>query len=156
MTLHLGILARGHHEWKRTDGKGQVTHWIYPEATKFSNPASKAKLDWEDDDSYYQETGLRLWKIFREEPELLEDGIVILYQCGVKGANNGARDAIVNEGLEHFCAVYNEDTGEYELQAKGTAPYKHPTKIGTLRNEITARRIGPFSGLTKTSQAGFN
>ena len=80
MTLHLGILARGHHEWKRTDGKGQVTHWIYPEATKFSNPASKAKLDWEDDDSYYQETGLRLWKIFREEPELLEDGIVILYK----------------------------------------------------------------------------
>ncbi len=120
MTLHLGIINREHHDWKKTDGSGPVSHWIFdnPEG-KIPEPASNERLDPESKESYYQKTRKVLWQIYAEEPELLEDGTVILYQCGVKGANNGCRDAIEAEGFAHACAIFDESTNQYNLQPKG-------------------------------------
>ena len=154
MTLHLGILQRGHHEWKRTDGNGEVTHWIFlPEDGKIPNPAHQNKLEPTHEESYFQVTRRVLREIYEEEPELFEDDLVILYQCGLKGANNGCRDAIEAEGFEHLCAVFDEASGEYNLQAKGTL---HRSQTPLWKSIQDARPVVPLASLRSTTPSGFN
>ena len=154
MTLHLGIINREHHEWNRTDGNGTVTHWIFDEKEgKITEPAHQDRLEPASEESYFQRTRRVLRRIHEEEPELLEDGLVILYQCGVKGANNGTRDAIEAEGFEHLCAVFDQNTGQYNLQAKGVLKRGERT---IMEDILDARPVVPFSSLKKTSPSGFN
>jgi hypothetical protein len=136
----------------RTDGDGEVTHWIYlPDDGKITNPAHQEKLEPTQEESFFQVTRRVLRKIYEEEPELFEDDLVILYQCGLKGANNGCRDAIEAEGFMHLCAVFDEASGLYNLQAKGTL---NRTETPLWKSIQDARLVVSFSSLRSTTPTG--
>lgn len=147
MTLHILTMPRPGHTFETNDGE-DITHSMY-DGKKIANPVEQKKLEPSEVDSYFQKARRRLHEIYDEEPELFDDGIVILYATGLTPAVLGARDAIIEEGLNCLVGIWDRDDECYNMQAQGVI----------LRNEKSiaekiydARPVVPFSSLRSTTE----
>lgn len=147
MTLHILTMPRPGHTFETNDGDAITRHFF--DGAKIANPVEQDKLEPSSENSYFRKARGRLQAIYEEEPELFEDGLVILYATGLTPAVLGARDATIAEGLECLVGIWDRDDECYNMQAQGVI----------LRNEKSiaekiydARPVVPLSSLRCTTE----
>ena len=133
--------------FETNDGDAITRHFF--DGAKIANPVEQDKLEPSSENSYFRKARGRLQAIYEEEPELFEDGLVILYATGLTPAVLGAKDAIIAEGLECLVGIWDRDDECYNMQAQGVI----------LRNEKSiaekiydARPVVPLSSLRCTTE----
>ena len=142
-------MPRPGHTFETNDGE-DISHSMY-DGKKIANPVEQKKLEPSEVDSYFQKARRRLHEIYDEEPELFDDCLVILYATGLTPAVLGARDAIIEEGLDCLVGIWDRDEEQYNMQAPGKLNWtRRKRNLAWKINE--ARPVVPFSSLRSTTE----